>query len=274
MMTFSLQALETYLWWFTILGYLALCIRLRQNGLHRTYRFFAAYLLFRVFRAVLLAAVPSVARLIDSRPDVPFATNAYAWVWILTQVVLWFFYILVVLELYSLILQNYKGIASLGRWALLAGLLVSLALSSVTLWTDLSNPGEQFPTLLYLLAIDRGVASSLVIFLLLITGFLVWYPVPLSRNVVVHCVAYAAYFLPSAVVVLLRNVMGSEVTQVVNIALSCITIVCLAVWIAFLNREGESRMFRVLRRPAAQDEEILVEHLAAINSTLLRAARK
>ncbi len=271
---FSLQALETYLWWFTILGYLALYIRLRLNGLHSTYRFFAAYLLFRVFRAALLAAVPPIARLIDSRPNVPFASNAYAWVWMLTQVVLWFFYILVILELYSLILQNYKGISSLGRWALMVGLLVSLAFSSGTLWTDLGNPGEKFPTLLYLFAIDRGITSSLVIFLLLITGFLVWYPVPLSRNVVVHCIAYAAYFLPSAVVLLLRNVMGSHVTQIVNIALSCITIMCLAVWITFLNREGETKMFRVLRRPAAQDEDILIEHLAAINSTLLRAARK
>ncbi|HOL73029.1 MAG TPA: hypothetical protein PLA43_16490 [Bryobacteraceae bacterium] len=273
-MTLSPQALETYLWWLTILGHLVLYFRLRQGALHRIYRFFAAYLLFRVFRAVLLAAVPPVARLLDSRPDLPFATNAYAWVWVVTQVILWFFYILVVLELYSLVLQNYKGIATLGRWALLGGLVVSLIFSSVTLWTDLSNPGEQFPTLLYLLAIDRGILSSLVVFLLLITGFLVWCPVPLSRNVVVHCIAYAAYFLPLAVAVLLRNVMGSQVTQVVNIALSCITTVCLAVWIVFLNREGETRLFRILRRPAPQDEEMLVEHLAAINSTLLRAARK
>ncbi len=273
-MMLSLQALETYLWWLAILGHLVLYIRLRQNGLHRVYKFFSAYLLFRVFRAVLLEAVPLVARLIDSRPNVPFSTNAYAWVWASTQVVLWFFYIVVVLELYSLVLQNYKGIASLGRWALLGGLLISLLVSSLSLWTDLSNPTEQFPRILYVLAIDRGVVSSLVIFLLLITGLLAWYPVPLNRNVVVHCVAYAVYFLPLALAVLLRNLTGSGTTQVVNIVQSCVTIVCLAVWIAFLNREGESRMFRVLRRPAAQDEEILVEHLAAINSTLLRAARK
>jgi hypothetical protein len=273
-MTFSLLALETYLWWFTMLGHLAVYIRLRQNGLHRIYRFFAVYLLFRVFCAVLLEAVPRVARLIDQRPEVPFGSNAYAVVWAITEVVLWFFYILVVLELYSLVLQNYKGISSLGRWALLAGLLISLAVSSVTLWADLSNPDQPFPMLMYLLAIDRGVESSLVIFLLLITVFLVWYPVPLSRNVIVHCVAYTVYFLPSAVVVLLRNIMGGHVTYVANVALSCITLMCLAVWIAFLNREGESRMFRVLRRPSTQDEEILVQHLAAINSTLLRAARK
>ncbi len=270
----SLQALETYLWWFTMLGYLVLYARLRQNGLHRVYRFFSAYLIFRALRTVLLEAVPFIARLIDNRPNVHFATNAYAWVWAPTQIVLWFFYIVVVLEVYSLVLQNYKGIASLGRWVLMGGLLISLVVSSLSLWTDLSNPSEQFPRILLVLAIDRGIVSSLVIFLLVITGLLAWYPVPLSRNVVVHCVAYAVYFLPLALAVLLRNLTGSGTTQVVNIVQSCITIACLAVWIAFLNREGESRMFRMLRRPAVHDEEILVENLAAINSTLLRAARK
>jgi hypothetical protein len=258
----------------TIGGHLLLFLRLRLTGLHRSYRYFSAYLLFRVLRAVLLTGVPWGVKLLQGRPNVPFATNAYAWVWLLTNPLLWVFWVLVVLELYSLVLQNYKGIASLGRWVLLAGLAVAVGISFLTLPADLSNAAEKYPIVRLFLAIDRGVASSLVIFLLVISCFLAWYPVPLSRNVVVHCIVYAGYFLSMTLATLLRNLVGSAVTQGVNILLSCVTLVCLLLWICLLNREGEGAKVRLRPHWAEGREEELVGHLAAINSTLLRAARK
>jgi hypothetical protein len=230
--------------------------------------------MFRVLRAALLIGVPWAVRLFQRKPNTPFATNAYGWVWMLTEPILWVFWVLVVLELYSLVLQNYKGIASLGRWVLLTGLGVAVAISFLTLQADLSNAKEQVPIIRLFLVVDRGVASSLVIFLLVISCFLAWYPVPLSRNVVVHCIVYAGYFLSLTLVVLLRNLMGNAVTQVVSILGSCVTLVCLVVWIGLLSREGESAKVRLRPRWAEEREEELVGHLAAINSTLLRAARK
>lgn len=274
MSTPTLAALEEYVWWLAIAGHLVLFLRLWRIGLHRIYRYFSAYLLFRVLRALILAATPPIVHLLDNQPNVRFGTNAYSLAWMVTLPVLWFFYILVVLELYSLVLQNYKGIASLSRWVLLTGLGVALAISSLTLATDLSNPSEQFPAIRTFLVIDRGVVSSLVIFLLFITGFLAWYPVPVGRNVVIHCVAYAMYFLSTTMVVLVRNLTGSEVTQTVNILLSCIMVACLAVWIVFLNRQGERKTVVLRRHWAAEEEEQLVQQLAAINSSLLRAGRK
>lgn len=270
----ALNELEQYVWWLAIFGHVVLAVRIWRSGLRRTYRFFFGYLIFRVARFVVLEAIPDLFRFLDKRPEVPFGTNAYAWAWLLSQPVVWFFYVLIVLELYSLVLQNYKGIASLSRWVLLAGLLVSILISSLTLPTDFSNTGEQFPVLRYAFAVNRGVVSSLVIFLLFITGFLVWYPVPLSRNVVVHCVVYAIYFLSISLVVLLRNITGSEVTQTANIILSSVTAACLTVWIALLSRQGEAVKVRIRRHWAAEEEEQLVQQLAVINSTLLRAARK
>ena len=269
-----LDLLVQCVWWLTIAGHLFLFLRLRVAGLHRNYRFFCAYLLFRVLRAVLLIGVPWGVKQLEQRPNVPFATNAYGWVWLLTEPVLWVFWVLVVLELYSLVLQNYKGIASLGRWVLLAGLVAAVGISFLTLQADLSNPAEKYPIVRQCLVIGRGVASSLVIFLLVISCFLAWYPVPLSRNVVVHCIVYAGYFLSTTLAFLLRNLLGSTVTEAVSLLLSCVTLVCLLVWICLLNREGESAKMRLRPRWAEDQEEDLVGHLAAINSTLLRAARK
>jgi hypothetical protein len=269
-----LEVVLECVWWLTIAGHLLLFLRLRVTGLHRSYRYFSAYLLFRVLRAILLIAVPWGVKALQGRPNVPFATNAYRYIWAVTEPVLWVFWVLVVLELYSLVLQNFKGIASLGRWVLLTGLAIAVAISFLTLQADLSNPGEKYPTLRLFFAMDRGVASSLVIFLLVISCFLAWYPVPLSRNVVVHCIVYAGYFLSMTLTLLLRNLVGNSVTAAVSIVVSCVTLVCLVVWIGLLNREGESARVRLRPRLAEGHEEELVGHLAAINSTLLRAARK
>jgi hypothetical protein len=270
----SSDMMEQYLWWLTILGHAALLVRLWALGLHRIYRCFASFLLFSVVRSLFLLGLPWAVQLVEGRPNLPFATKSYSYVWVATEPLLWVFYVLVVLELYSLILQNYKGIASLGRWVLLAGLVTAVVISVMTLSADLSGAPDRSPLLRHLLVIDRGVVSSLVIFLLFISCFLAWYPVPLNRNVVVHCIVYAGYFLSMALVVLLRNVVGSGVTQTVNIVASCVTLACLLVWIRFLNLKGETVKVRMRPHWAADQEQVLVDHLSAINSTLLRASRK
>lgn len=269
-----LEVVLECVWWLTIAGHLLLFVRLRLAGLQRSYRYFSGYLLFRVLRAVLLIAVPWGVRQFERKPNTPFATNAYGWVWLLTEPVLWVFWVLVVLELYSLVLQNYKGIASLGRWVLLAGLAVAVVISFLTLQADLSNPGEQYPILRLFFVIGRGVASSLVIFLLVISCFLAWCPVPLSRNVVLHSIVYAGYFLSMTLALLMRNLGGNSVTVAMSIVTSCANLVCLVVWICLLNRDGENAKVRLRPRLAEGQEQELVGHLAAINSTLLRAARK
>jgi hypothetical protein len=263
-----------YLVWFTLAGYGILYLKLRRTGLHRTYRAFSGYLLFTLLQGVLLAVVPWAASLMRGRPNRPFATNAYAYTWFATAPVMWVLYVLVVLELFSLILQKFKGIASLGRWVMLGGLATAVVLSTLTLSVDLSNAGEKFRILRVFLVVDRGVASSLVIFLLILAGFLTWYPVPLNRNVVLHCIVYAGYFLSVSLGMLLRNLNGSAVSLPVNIVLSSVTLACLLAWIGFLDRAGESVKVRVRPDWAPGDEEDLVAHLAAINSSLLRTARR
>jgi hypothetical protein len=263
-----------YLVWLTLAGCLILYLKLRRTGLQRTYRAFSGYLLFAVLQGVLLSVLPWVASLVRGKPNHPFATNVYAYTWLATDPVVWVLYVLVVLELFSLILQNYKGIASLGRWVMLGGLATAVAISTLTLSMDLSNPGEKFPILRLFFVVDRGVASSLVIFLLILAGFLAWYPVPLNRNVVLHCLLFAGYFLSVTLGVLLRNLTGSAVTRTVSIVLSGVALASLLVWIGFLNRAGETVKVRVRPDWAPGDEEELVAHLAAINSSLLRTARK
>ncbi len=272
----TLAALERYTWWLTIGGKLLLAIRIWKTGLHRTYRFFFGYLVFDFLIGVLLALTPFAARAWGEASDDPFGTFAYFWAWAATEPIHLVWYVLIVLELYSLVFQDYKGIASLSRWALLAGLAVSLTVSSLTLSLDLRRPAQGVvgAVLRCLMVLDRGVLSSLVLFLLFLALFLHWCPVPLSRNLVVHCIVFAGYFLSGATIILVRNITGWQVTQRVNIALMSTSLVCLLVWIVCLNPRGEARKVLIRKQWGAGEEDELLQQLASINSTLRRAARK
>lgn len=249
--------------WANTVAYAVLAARLWFTGLVKRYPFFFGFICFRVVRALTLSLLP-------------LHSTAYAQVWLVTQPVLWICYILVLLELYGLVLETYKGLATVGRWALTVGMGIAVVLSVVSLGADLTA-GSQYPVLLhYWTVIDRGVQSSLILFLLFITIFLAWYPIKLSRNIVLHSVVYAFYFLTGACGVLVRNSWSESkfIAEAANLGLSFAGLLCLMAWILFLRPRGEH--VTVAKRPqwSAEDEAHLIRQLSAINASLLRAARK
>ncbi len=249
------------LWWISIAASVLLCLRLLQTRLYRRYRLFFGFLAFTSARGLLLASVP-------------FNRNIYAHIWMLTQPVLWLLYVLVVIELSTLVLEKFRGLATLGRWLLAAGLILAFVVSSYTVSQDLSVTAR-YPWLLRWTAIERAVHSSVVVFLLLITAVMAWYPIPLSRNVILHCALYAVYFLSAAGIYLVHSVAETDAPRhVANLALTSVTVVCFAVWIVYLNRRGEEITISRRVQWSGQDESQVISQLAAINATLLRAARK
>ena len=247
------------LWGFTIVANATAALRLYQLDLNRVYRFFFAYLVLTTARSLVL---------------LPFKleSNTYALIYLATLPILWVFYILIVLELYSLVLQNYSGIYSLGRWTLYGALLFSITVSVLTLLPSWGNEASRL--LFWCTTVERGVDFSLVIFLLLILIFLSRYPVALNRNIIVHCVVYTVFFLGTSMTILVRNVVGHELMSQLNSVLQVISAACYLVWIFFLTRAGESRITMLRHNWSPDDEQRLIEQLNNINATLLRAARK
>jgi hypothetical protein len=101
-----------------------------------------------------------------------------------------------------------------------------------------------------------------------------WTPVALPRNVVVHTMVYSAYFLATAAGLLVRNVFGYELVAGVNVALLLSHNLCLLLWILLLNRRGEEAPVVVRRIWRQSDEDLITRQLDAVNSFLLRSARK
>ena len=254
---------ERIFWFVVFAGLIVLLFRLWRTGLSRTYRFFFAYLLVEVLHTVVLFFVPR-------------ETNLYGWVYIAFAPVRGVCAILVVLELYGLVLRGFRGIGTLGRWVVSGGMCLSFALALISLYPDLSNTEAAFPALLYLGAFQRGLDSALLLFLVLITAFLVWFPVPLSRNTVVHTVVFAVFFSGQAVLLLVRNILADhmETLYMISALYMGLYAICVLAWIFLLTKKGEKRtvVFGHRWRPGESDR--LVGQLDALNATLLRSARK
>ena len=270
----GVDAILGYVAWVTLAAFIVLYLRLRQQGLHHVYRVFAAFVLFRAVRDLALVALPALWYGLHHLPYVRLANNVYAWTWFVAEPPMWILHVLVVLELYSLVLQNYKGIASTGRWAVLAGLTVAVVLSCATLPAEMSHSAEHYTLLRWAFMASRGVHASLVIFLLFITAFLAWFPVPLNRNVVLYSMVYALYFITDTLTQMAYNLLGLGGRDAVDCTHDGVELLCLGVWIVFLNRAGEAKPVVVGHAWTAQHEEELMGQLAAINTSLTRSARK
>jgi hypothetical protein len=99
----------------------------------------------------------------------------------------WIFHILVVFELYRLVLEDHKGIYTLGRWAMYAAFAIAIPISILSLIPHFTiHTPDNTRYMGYEFATARGIDFSLALFLVLILLFLIRYPMKLSRNVVVH----------------------------------------------------------------------------------------
>lgn len=257
----EISQLEHYLWITSLFLTAVLILRLVREGLARAYAGFFVYLCVGVLQTLIM---------LPFRPN----TTTYAWLYLFTQPVIWLLSILIVVELFSLVLRGYQGIASLGRWTMMAALAAAVLIALVTLVPDLQNAGGQYRTLIYYNVIERGINSSLVIFLLVISVFVVWYPLPLSRNVILHAIVYSVYFLCSTLALFVQNIRGLEITRIISTILIALTCACLVVWIFLLRRQGEEQTVSVRRQWHPEEGERLVRQLDAINAALLRSSRK
>jgi hypothetical protein len=238
-------------------------IKLTYNGLYGRYRALFAYLIFRFFyTGALLFAFQSTQ------------STSYLWFFILTEPAIWIFYVLIVIELYSLVLEKHRGLYTLGRWVLYGGLSLSLLISGLSLLPELSGgTSQRSPVISYYVAIERGVDFSLLIFLLLILLWLTRYPVPLSRNVLVHSVAYTFLFLSNTAGLLVRVIFGFTLAVPLNTLFLGIGAVCILIWLIFLTPRGEEVRVN-LPSFGPEHEKRVLSQLEALNKTLLKVSRE
>jgi hypothetical protein len=254
-----MAALYQALWVVSLILTAGLVASLAARRLFRIYRWFSFFLCFQLAQSLFMLPLNPTTRL-------------YGWAYVLTQPVTWLLNILVVLELYSLALRKHPGITTLSRWVMMAAFAVGVGLSTATLSADLSRPLDS-PVLVYFSVVERGLMSSLFLFLLLITAFLLWSPIGVRRNIVMHAGVFSAYFLAGQLVFFLHNVIGSGLYATFRVLLFCVIDACLLAWLLLLTRKGEAAVVVVRRGWLPEDEERLSHQLDALNSLLLKTPR-
>jgi hypothetical protein len=230
-----------------------LIVRLWLGGLERIYPFFFGYLVAELLRTLVGFVVP-------------YKSPQYPHVWAVGEGISTCFYGLIVVELYRLILRDLPGIASIARRYI--SVTVAIATAGSLLLLNLGvRPRNYFSTFLI---IERAIVFSLVIFILLVTAFLAYYPIPLNRNVVIYSIGYAVYFLTKATALFIRT-LGYHVSQQISTILLAISSACLLFWALTLNRRGEMRTVVVGHKWKKEDEALLLSKLKTINANLVEA---
>jgi hypothetical protein len=239
-----------------IVALAVLCIRMWMAGLHRVYVYFFGYLILELLQALLPVLVPLESRLyLDS--------------YVASQALMTAFYALVVLELYSNVLGDLPGIAGTARRYIKVTLVLAILIALLPLRLE----GAKTTLLGYLVSFEQTVMLSLVVFVLLVSAFLVYYPIPLGRNVIVYSMGYAVYFLTHAAGPPMLYLGRWSARQLGDVAMG-VSVACLTFWILALTRQGETKRVVVGHRWNTADEQKLRAQLDAINASLLRARGK
>jgi hypothetical protein len=253
--------LQKSFWTLNILASALVVGRLYWTGLYRTYRFFFAGLAFALLRSLAL---------------LPFGPRhlTYYRIWATTEPVLWLWFVMVVFELYSLVLKHYRGIYSLGRMFFFAAVATATIISALTVLPTMTGALAKHPLLLYYALAERGIVTSLAIFLLLLMALVTWFPVPLSHNLLIHSSVYSVYFFANNVINLIWHLRGAEAGYGTNMARFAVSIGCCLCWAFLLTPRGEERMASLRLGRSPLEEKRLLGQLEGLNATLLRTARK
>ena len=235
---------------------LGLVLRVWKTGLFRMYPCFFGYLLMASLQASVM-------------PFLPYDSASYKYSWLVTQALLTCFCALIVLELYSLVLRDLTGIASAsGRY-----LKVSLSLAVLGSLVLLAVERTPHGLVNIFLIIERALVTSLLIFVLLLTAFLAYYPVPINRNLVVYSMGYAVYFMAKATGLLAMNVTHSWSRQADAVVVTA-SIISMLYWLVGLSSEGEKKTLVIGHRWNRADQEEVLGRLKELNANLLRAGRR
>jgi hypothetical protein len=238
----------------------ALILRLGLSGLSKIYKSFFAYLAIQLAEFVALVLVSFHARF-------------YGFTYFAGQGVRVVLSVFVVLEVYQLALADQPALARFGQRTV-GYVLGAAALAAICgLALDSSVPPGQSIFLHHFLSFERTMDVWLLIFLLLISLFLLWFPVRLKKNVALYIGGFVVYSFARSFGLLFVNMLPVQFTIPLGTAMLAVSISCLAVWVFELRREGEEVTTVIGHRwnPAAMGR--LMDQLKSINASLARLPR-
>ena len=254
-----LHDIEQAMWYINMAAATVLFARLCAQRLVRAYPFLCAYLFADALEAVASAFAAS--------------PHIYTEIYFVGQTVKVALAVFVVLELYELALAQQPALARFGRRMLGYLFSIAVAFGLINLLLEFGAADRKRGAFLVsFLRIERSVDLVTFIVLILIAGFLLWFPVRARRNVAIWLGGFLLYSFSRWTGLLLTN-RFPQFTHELNVALQAASLACLVGWSLLLKRDGEKEIVVTAHTWDRAQAERLSVQLDAINSRLVRMAR-
>lgn len=253
----TLKMIEDLLWKTSPILIVLLLLRLLRSGILQQYRVLALYLAFSALRSIVLILI--------SRSN-----EYYGWVYAWTTPILWLLSFLVALEIYGRVLEGYRGLSIFTRRTLITVLLISSigSMLFVAAGSGFAWKGDMYPILKAVFAFEQVVALSLFFFLLILALFLLWYPIPLKRNLILYSFGYSAILFTFASAIGIRNLQGHGWTRYASTIIMVIYLACLLGWLILLNAKGELEVRTAAIPRGEAEEKRLLDQLRSLNAVI------
>src|SRR6476620_631213 len=112
---------------------------LNSKGLRQQYRILSLFLFLQIARSASLFLAQGLFH----------TRGAYSWTWVCTEPLMMLSYVLLVSNLYTLVLQNFKGIQTLGRWMVFIAVPVAAGISIISVLPTLDKPAAEVSIVFY-----------------------------------------------------------------------------------------------------------------------------
>ena len=255
-----MSSAERALFYLNFIAQLVLLLRLLYFRLYRTY--------LSLFLYWLLQALPSVVLL-----AIPIHSHRYVYIYWGAQTINVLMAVFVVQDVYRIALLEHPAVASFARRTVLAAMALAaiVALSGITL--DSTVVAGQSPAIHRFATFERTMNFVILLFLLLISVLLLWFPIKVRRNIVVYISGFVLFSASRSFGLLLTNILPPSDTRAVSTVLLALTLLCLAIWIGGIQPEGELVTATPGYRRNPETMQRLSSQLDSINTALARFIR-
>lgn len=253
----TLVTISTYVEWANIVAFLLLAVRVFHLGLVPRYPMLALFLVVSPLALFVFEFLPR-------------NTNLYAKVYFTLLPLHWVLYFALAYEAYRRALEEHTGLASAGRWLVSVGLLLALTVTALSLTAELGAQPQKFPILLAIHTAERAIATVLTLLLSFLLGFTLYFPVLLRRNSLLLVTGLTAFFLSKSLILLLRNLLGPETTEVFSLGNQLVILAVVGLWTWQLVRPESDRESGPRASVERERAEQMLRQLGALNQMLLR----
>ncbi len=251
---------ERAFFYLNVVAELGLLYRLLQYKLYRTYRSLFLYWLLQMIESLALLAAGQ-------------GTWLYLYLYWGAQTLNIFLALYVVQDLFHIALAEHPAIASFGRRCVLAAMVLAAAAALVGITLDATILPGHYSGIQRFLTFERTMNFVILIFLLMISILLLWFPIKVRRNIVVYIAGFVVFAGARSFGLLLLNLLPQPATVIVSTILLAVTLLCLLIWIFGIRPEGERATATPGYRRDPEAMERLSRQLDAINATLARFVR-